>query len=172
MAQISREAAIDRLIAKDAITTVLSKYAQAIDRCDIEQLKTVYWPEATDDHGTFSGNAMEFAEHIMPLLSTMTHTMHHITTIDVTLIEANRAQCQSYFMAWHEVDDSEVIVGGRYLDNFECRDGEWRIRDRVVVMDWNQTRPNTAKWGAGEMFSTLKFGGRAPGDISYGWRRK
>ena len=28
--------------------------------------------------------------------------------------------------------------GGRYIDRFERRDGEWKIADRVVVHEWDQ----------------------------------
>jgi hypothetical protein len=35
-----------------------------------------------------------------------------------------------------ESDDGD-LVGGRYLDRFERREGEWRIAKRVVVPEWH-----------------------------------
>jgi hypothetical protein len=35
-------------------------------------------------------------------------------------------------------DVVEFIFGGRYIDVFERRDGEWRISKRKIVPDWNR----------------------------------
>jgi hypothetical protein len=169
-----RDRSIDMLIAKDAIGTVLNRYAQAVDRCDLEQLKSVYWPEATDDHGLFSGNAIKFAEFIIPTLLAERHSVHLIGNIDIQIESSNRAMAQSYFMAYHEHEAAhgtiQFNVGGRYLDRFERRGQEWRISERVVLMDWNQKAPSTASWEGGEAYSALKTGGRFPTDFFYGWR--
>lgn len=166
MAQ-SMEPQIERLLAREAIETVLYRYANAIDRGDLEMLKSVYWPEATDDHGVFVGNAMAFAEFIIPLLSTMNHTMHRISNVAVDLKDSNVARVQSYFMSYHEHDGSQTIVGGRYLDQFERRTGEWRILERLVVMDWNQNIASTLNWHPGEMYSKLRHGVRSREDPFY-----
>jgi hypothetical protein len=34
-----------------------------------------------------------------------------------------------------------TLVGGRYIDRFEERNGEWRILARVVTMEWSEHRP-------------------------------
>jgi hypothetical protein len=153
----SIELQIDRLVVKEAVETVLCRYSNAIDRGDLEMLKSVYWPEATDDHGIFVGNAIAFAEFIIPLLSTMSHTMHRISNVGIELKDKNTAHVQSYFMSYHEHDTSQTIVGGRYLDQFERRAEEWRILKRVVVMDWLP----------GEMYSKLKHGVRSHDDPFY-----
>jgi len=33
-----------------------------------------------------------------------------------------------------------TLVGGRYIDRFEERNGEWRILARVVTMEWSEHR--------------------------------
>jgi hypothetical protein len=32
--------------------------------------------------------------------------------------------------------DIDVVVGGRYLDKYEKRDGTWRFSERTIVTDW------------------------------------
>jgi SnoaL-like domain len=160
-------AGMERLLAADAINGILSRYATAIDRCDVQLLKSVYWPDATDDHGIFSGNAWEFADFIIPMLSNLDHSMHRITNMAFELIGVNIAKVQSYYMAYHEHDAIQIQVGGRYLDRFEKRGEEWRIRERVVIMDWNQNGPSTARWGDGEMYSRLTHGRKFPDDLFY-----
>ncbi len=35
----------------------------------------------------------------------------------------------------------DMITAGRYIDDFERRDGEWRIKHRQVVYDWDKMDP-------------------------------
>src|SRR3546814_6068429 len=41
---------------------------------------------------------------------------------------------------WDEVAGipHEFFFGGRYFDRFERRNGEWRIAERMLLMDWNR----------------------------------
>ena len=137
-----------RLLAKDAITEVLNRFARGADSADLDLIRSVYWPEATDDHGNFSGNAMEFAEHAMGVLKTFRTTMHLLTNIEIAFPAAGLADSRCYFYAYHEhlpgadgTPPMVTIVGGRYIDRLEARNGEWRILKRVVTMDWNEHRP-------------------------------
>ena len=49
----------------DAIRQVVARYARGVDRLDADVMKSAYWPEATDDHGVFVGNAMVFCERVV-----------------------------------------------------------------------------------------------------------
>ncbi len=161
---------IQTLADREAIREVLARYCRGIDRCDMTLLKSVYWPEATDDHGTFNGNAWQFAEYVVPALKQMKQTMHQISNVTIDL-DGTCANVETYCVAYHlvagENGDQEMVVGGRYVDRFERRDGEWRIAARVYVMDWNQNGPSTARWEGG-LYSGLKTRGlRWPDDPSY-----
>ncbi len=137
-----------RLIAKDAIGDVLTRFARGADNADIDLIRSVYWPEATDDHGNFSGNAMEFADHAIEVLKGFRTTMHFLTNTSIEFPADRQADVQCYFYAYHEhlpglggEPPMVTVVGGRYLDRFEQRGDEWRILKRVVTMDWNEHRP-------------------------------
>ena len=60
------EQQVQLLMDKWEIEKVLARYCRAIDRTDMELLKSVYHPDGIDNHGVFTGNAMEFAEFIIP----------------------------------------------------------------------------------------------------------
>jgi hypothetical protein len=64
-------------------------------------------------------------------------------------------------------EDGKIIdraVGGRYLDRYERRQGEWRIIDRMYVLDWNRNTDSTAIWDEG-MYALLRArGARFPED--------
>ncbi|MEP6546336.1 MAG: nuclear transport factor 2 family protein [Gammaproteobacteria bacterium] len=144
------------------INKILATYCRAIDRCDKELLRTVYWPDALEDHGIFNGNALEFAEFIVPLLSGMKSTMHQISNVLIEL-HGTHAAVETYVVAYHAVPAADgsmadLVVGGRYLDKFERRGGAWRIAHRTFVMDWNQNQPSTAIWESG-LFEQLKVRG-------------
>jgi len=59
------EQKIQSILDRQEIEQVLAMYCRAIDRMDLELLKSVYHPDGTDDHGSFSGNAHEFAKQII-----------------------------------------------------------------------------------------------------------
>jgi len=44
---------------REAIENLLGLYCRAIDRLDVELLKSVYHPDGIDDHGAISANAHE-----------------------------------------------------------------------------------------------------------------
>ena len=165
------EAELQRLADELAIRKVLTKYCRGIDRCDGELLKSVYWPDAVDNHGVFNGTAMDFVEHIIPALKRLQHTMHQISNVLIDL-DGDRAKVETYVCAYHigetEKGLRDLIFLGRYLDRFERRNGEWRIAERLVVMDWNRNHPATAIWEE-EMYRELRVRGeRQPEDPSYG----
>lgn len=58
----------------------------------------------------------------------------------------------------------DLVIGGRYLDRFECRDGEWRILDRVYALDWNQNVASTDEWETGIYDLLRTRGARTPED--------
>src|SRR5215472_7373483 len=86
------------LVAREAIRDCLMRYARAIDRVDRNLLESVYWPEASDDHGSFHGSAAEFIAWVIPLLETMDQTTHMIGNILIQL-DASSARTESYFEA-------------------------------------------------------------------------
>lgn len=145
------------------IQKLLATYCRAIDRSDTELLKTVYWPDAIEEHGVFNGKAWDFADFIGPMLKALRLTMHSISN---TLIElqGDTAAVETYVTAYHLADNpdgtqTDLIVGGRYLDRFERRGGEWRIAKRLFVHDWNQNQKATVEWEAG-WYAQLHVRGR------------
>lgn len=157
-----------------AIRRVLATYCRAIDRCDAGLLRSVYWPDAVDQHGIFNGNAMQFVDFIVPMLRNMRMTCHSISNILIEL-QGDVARVETYVRAYHDTTGTEgrfdIVVGGRYLDRMERRDGEWRIAHRQFVMDWNQNLPATSQW-EGPLFGALDVRGtNDEADPSYAFFR-
>ena len=138
---------LELLAAKDAIGDTAKRYCRGIDRCDADLVKSAYHADAYDDHGTFKGNAWEFAELATQALrrykATMHANMNHLIT-DVDL-GAGTATGELYTVAYHLREDAGRqtvdIWWGRYLDRYTRREGDWRIAHRVCVHEWTMQLP-------------------------------
>jgi hypothetical protein len=170
---MDREAALDMLLARATIQDILARYSRALDRCDIDILKSVFWPDAHDDHGMFVGNIDEFAEFSMKTLATMDRTMHLVANCVIDFDDADHARSETYIVAWHDIAGdiatSHLVAGGRYLDRFERRSGEWRILERVFISDWHQSQYSTANWDGAMLAQITRRGGRFPNDPAFGF---
>jgi hypothetical protein len=162
------ERKLQAVIDRQEIEQILKLYCRAIDRVDVALLKSIYHPDATDDHGAFSGNAHEFADYITTSMrASIIDGMHTVThcTIDV---DGNFATSEAYYWAYQLVpggaenvraffgdtyadaqeaagttaQNHDYYCGGRYIDLFEKRAGVWKILRRKITNEWNDIRPN------------------------------
>ena len=175
---------IAEVVARQKCYDVLTRYCRALDRADVELMRTVYWEDAIDDHGVYKGNAQEFSEFIIREIQNWFEvTMHAICNIHME--HGNDVMCtESYLIAYHKVKGEKekieavqgskyfealdlntigdthhvFLYGGRYVDRLEKRKGEWKIAHRRVVMDWNENWPGNTILDDG-MFSTLLLRG-------------
>jgi hypothetical protein len=138
---------IQRLAATEAIRQAVARYARGVDRLDVALMQSAYWPDAIDDHGVYVGDAMAFCERVVDsharFASTMHCNMNHAIEIDD---DGLTAQGEVYNMTFllRVPDEGPTIVDhwmGRYLDRYECRDGDWRIAYRVCVHEWTRSSP-------------------------------
>ena len=71
----------------------------------------------------------------------------HMCTSVLVQVDGNEAtgECYGIAVATRDVGDGQVIetmFGGRYLDELEKRNGEWRISKRTYILDWAHQFPN------------------------------
>ena len=71
---------VTELSAHDQIRQVATRYSRGVDRLDGDLMKSAYWPDGTDDHGVFVGNAMEFCDVVIRSHERFIATMHCIMT--------------------------------------------------------------------------------------------
>jgi hypothetical protein len=136
-----------------------------VDRGDEATLASVYHPDGTDDHGTFSGPGHRFAAWAVGGAAKVWHSSHH--TVHNVMIEwrtADVAHVESYVLGFNRrrgEPGSVEVFAGRYLDRFERRDGEWKIAHRKAIRDVDTLLDRRA-W-AGK----IPEGGRLPDDWLY-----
>lgn len=146
------------LMAERAIKRVILAYSRAVDRYDFDALADCYWPEGTDDHGSFKGLAGDFVEWNKGALARFDKTNHFLGNmlVDVDL-DAGRARAETYAVAYHRFTDAEgqltdMIAGLRYVDIFERRNGDWKILERVIAYSWRRTDPAVGQTGFADAY--------------------
>jgi hypothetical protein len=162
------KALLDREKIRECVVTL----ARGEDRRDAAMISAAYWPDSTTDYGVFAGSFDEYLAWVVPGSDAITCTQHVLGQTFVQL-EGEGARAETQVLSYHRVDmgaeHRDTMVGGRYLDRMEKRDGVWRIAERTMLYDWYQDLGQANDWSQGVMglpFSAEHFSGRAVGDYS------
>jgi hypothetical protein len=165
-----KEARLADLFGRQAVQDCLLRAALGNDLQDAALWKSAYWPDATEDHGWYQGNAHAFIDETVPLLlETMDETWHQVGNM-IVRIDGDRACAQSYFFAYCRVKAagdgrSDLFAGGRCVDRLERRSDEWRIAARITKGDWVRQATGSADWSTPVLQGYVpKYGLRAPDD--------
>jgi hypothetical protein len=130
-----------------AIFECVNRYTRAIDRHDVELIRSVFHPGAFANYGDFLGGVEAFIEWVNGGHSQATQGHTHNATSHTCEIDGDVAHAETYVIVVLRAADGEPlrIGGGRYLDRLERRNGEWRIALRRVVMEW-RCRADSGPW--------------------------
>ena len=140
MSSLSPDPALQEMLDEHALRKLVHGYCRAVDRGDLETLRGLYHHGADDRHGAFSsGSVDDFVRRLAASRPHLRSTQHHVTTANFA-ISGDVAEGEIYSIATHTFatkrGETEVIVGGRYLDRYEKRDGTWKFLERTIVTDW------------------------------------
>jgi hypothetical protein len=121
-----------------AILDCVNRQARGHDRHDVELMTSVYAPEGIDEHGPVSLGAADYGNY-----ANTAHTrafsdhLHNLTT-HTCEIQGDTAHVESYVIGTMVIRDGSTLslMGGRYLDRLERREGEWRIALRRCTIEW------------------------------------
>jgi hypothetical protein len=137
---------VETLIARREIETLLVRRGRAADAKDPDAIVALHVPGSRDAHGIFDGTIEQFAQFLRDNNYSDGRygpQRHTISNIRVDFESPDRAQVESYHLAYHRlVIDSvsyDVQIGGRYLDVCERQDGQWLLAQRAVVYDWSRS---------------------------------
>lgn len=150
-----RDIVIDLMLARDTIREVLAAYARAIDRADGELLKSCYFQDAIEEHGSsFTGNAHDYVDVAMPKVRKM-GVMQHLLGSSWIDLRGAVAYVETYIWTFARFSkdgrDYDTFTGGRLWDRFERRGAEWKIAHRRTIFDWNRDTPAQEGWCLGYM---------------------
>jgi ketosteroid isomerase-like protein len=125
------------LTAQFEIRDALYRFCRGVDRGDRDAMLSAFHPDATDSHGP--GGPAAVADVLLDRFDrTPGIGQHHITNV-LAEVSDEAAAVESYFIIFNaqgsDRGGEHDLVGGRYLDRFEKRDGAWRIARRDIVVD-------------------------------------
>jgi hypothetical protein len=160
------------LLDRDAIRRAVVRLARGEDRRSAALIRSCWWPEAKFDYGVYGGDFDTYLAWVVPGADAITDTQHVLGQTHIEL-SGDGAKAETHVISYHRVmvdgAERDTCIGGRYLDTFEKRDGDWKIIDRVMLYDWEQDWGAAADWSKGVMgypFTAEHFPGRAKGDFS------
>ncbi len=132
------------MIDRQEIYQVLLRYGRGLDRLDVELARSCYWDDATEDHGHFIGDPDSFIDWAngtsLHFQSTLHGLMNHFCDLD-----GDNAYCETYyFFSSVAAEPPHLLSTGRYIDHFQKRNGEWRIANRVTIVEGTYDVPDSA----------------------------
>ena len=140
------EKALQELLDKQAISEQLSNYARAIDRRDYDIGKQVFHEDAVVDYGpdVFQGSGWDFIDWCLKNGENIFACAHLYCNISIRVRE-NLARSEAYNYTIARMNDDagrlvEMRAHGRQIDEWEKRDGTWRIVKRIYLNDGMESR--------------------------------
>ena len=157
---------VEQLRDIENIRACAHRYCRGVDRLDPDLMKSAYWPDATDDHGTYVGDAMTFVDHCMISHRRWRATNHCMLNHAIEFDDDDiHARGEIYNVTYLFQADADVLDTwhGRYLDLYEKRSDEWRIAKRVCVHEGTHSGPVDPMQIPAEKFRQGDFDRDKPG---------
>jgi SnoaL-like domain len=132
------QAMVQELWNREQIRQCLHRYARGVDRFDRDIILSAFHPDAIDEHGKFVGTPLEFADWALGQHGDAHLTHQHCLLNHSCELDGDTAYTETYFIfaGMNRQGKPLAMNGGRYVDRFEKRDGEWRIAYRICLRDW------------------------------------
>lgn len=137
--------------ARAAIACVINQYCHIIDRRRWSDMAMCFHPDAAYQFGAIKGSWQDFVQAAQVVIEPLLMSQHILGNMLIR-VDGDSADAETYFTAYHRVAADapadaifpgtgvarEIVIAGRYVDRFECRDGDWRIVRRTGLSDWRR----------------------------------
>jgi len=129
------ERRIREQLDRDEIWRVMQRYGRGLDRLDFELARSCYWDDCIEDHSSFVGNPDDFIHWADSTTKSFLSTQHNILNHFCDL-QGDDAYTETYYIFTSKAERPPHLMStGRYIDHFQKRGGEWRIANRVCIVD-------------------------------------
>lgn len=167
---MSLDAKLAELVDRHEIHQVLLRYARGLDRLDNALARSCYWDDAIEDHGHFVGTPDDFIPWADGTTLMFEATQHAILNHFCDL-QGDEAFCETYYhFSGVTAEGPNFMSTGRYIDHFQKRGGEWRIANRVTIVEGTYDVPKAAGSPSSKTAYTLEEPCQATrdrNDVSY-----
>jgi len=145
--ELSPGEAADRL----ALRELFDAYAHCADRRDADGQKALFTNDTRfavymDGEGSAPTYVLQGREALTPVFDDLNRyeVTTHFNGQSTVTIDGNRATGESYTIAHHlftENGQRKIMIASlRYLDDFTKIDGRWYFAERMLILDWSETR--------------------------------
>lgn len=136
------EGRLRSVLDRQEIHDALVRYCRGIDRCDEQLVLSAFHADAMDNHTGTDQAVVDRVPKVLAKARTSVRWTSHNLCNELIEVDGDVANSEAYLIAYHRLDhdgrELDWILGARYLDRFERRDGAWRIAHRTVVYDWDR----------------------------------
>ncbi|MEZ5736079.1 MAG: nuclear transport factor 2 family protein [Novosphingobium sp.] len=143
----TESAALDAALSRDAIRKLNTRYCRGVDRGDADLLASIFWDDADVISGIVNGSGPDFAREIVAFVTSNLDSCFHSVANEWIEVSGDHGVGEHYIIAQMRAEGADTLTGGRYVDSYERRGGEWRIKSRTFVADWTSTHPTTFESG-------------------------
>ncbi|MAC57792.1 MAG: hypothetical protein CMH85_05855 [Novosphingobium sp.] len=141
---MSLDAKLAEMVDRHEIHQVLLRYARGLDRLDNALARSCYWDDAIEDHGHFVGTPDDFIPWADGTTLAFESTQHAVMNHFCDL-QGDEAFCETYYhFSGVTAEGPNFMSTGRYIDHFQKRNGEWRIANRVTIVEGTYDVPKAA----------------------------
>ena len=140
------KATVRQLKDRQDILDCIQRESRARDRQDADMIAGCWWEDGVDEHGPLVVRAPDYPARANAGHAANFHMTSHNITNHLCEIDGDTAYCESYVVGglfWKD-DKTTTIAFGRYLDQLERRQGEWRIVARRCTIE--MTADADPKW--------------------------
>lgn len=120
---------VQHLKDRQDILDCIVRESRGRDRHDTELTASCYWPEGADEHGPVPISAADYPDSANQGHAAAFGMNQHNLANHTCEIQGDTAYCETYVIgAFLSHDDTTcTFAAGRYMDQMEKRNGEWRI---------------------------------------------
>jgi len=152
---------VEELEAREQIRSVIGRYSRGVDRTEPSVTHECIWPDGRIMLSSLEGTAKDYVDALIgDYVEEALEATHHLIGNIIIDLQDDVAFTESYAVAHHRAHPTarsnilmvgtsnihpgreqaqlELIIGMRYIDRFERRDGRWKIAERRLVFDWSQ----------------------------------
>lgn len=140
-------ARVDELESRSAIRDLVTDYCVGFDQQDWDKFISIWHQDAVweigEPFGTFKGHE-GIKKAVYEVLYPVWRETHHLSTnLKIEFLDADHAKgCCGVDCMGATKDDIVQMINATYEDDFERRDGVWRISKRTVTMHYFNPIPN------------------------------
>ncbi len=128
---------------RNAIAALVHAYASMIDEGDLDGVAGLFaeatWRSAADSTVLKGVEQVRTVYEKVRLYDGVPRTKHLMNNLDIDVEPGGRrAAARCSFTGLQGVvpgEPVEIVLSGRYIDEFEKVDGRWRFADRLFVVD-------------------------------------